>query len=167
MRACYQIKTGQASGRGSTSSILQALNGALENRADIINLSLGGPQIDPLLAEALKQTAASGVIIIAPAGNDRNQKNLTFPASAKSVISVAGQDDNEKSLPNKQVADMADLRLPAQYVMVTLPGNRISFMSGTSFASAEAAGLFAAWQASPEQIASCRKSGNFLDCLKQ
>jgi hypothetical protein len=167
LRACSQINPGQASGQGSTSSIMRALNGALKNRADIINLSLGGPETDPLLAEALKRTAASGVIITAPAGNDRHQKKLAFPASAKSVVSVAGQDDNGEEMPNQQVADKADIRLPAQYVMVTLPGDRISFMSGTSFASAEAAGLFAAWQASPEQIASCRKSGNFLDCLKQ
>jgi hypothetical protein len=59
LRACYQIAPGRAPGRGSTSSLLQALDGALENRAAIINLSLGGPQTDPLLAKALEQSAAA------------------------------------------------------------------------------------------------------------
>jgi glycerol-3-phosphate dehydrogenase len=68
-------------------------------------------------------------------------------------------------MPNQEVADRADLRLPAQYVMVALPGNRINFMSGTSFASAEAAGLFAAWRISPKQLAACRQSGNLFECL--
>jgi subtilisin family serine protease len=43
LRACYQITPDRAPGRGSTSSLLQALDGALENRAAIINLSLGPP----------------------------------------------------------------------------------------------------------------------------
>ncbi|NPA25371.1 MAG: S8 family serine peptidase [Deltaproteobacteria bacterium] len=167
LRACSQLKPGKSPGQGTTSSLLQALNGALENRADIINLSLGSPQADPLLTKALERTAATGVIITAPAGNDQHQKKLAFPASAKPVISVAGLNDNQENMPNKQVAELADLRLPAQYVMVALPGNRISFMSGTSFASAEAAGLLAAWRINQEQVVSCRKSGDFLVCLEQ
>ncbi len=167
LRACSQLEPGKAPGRGTTSSLLRALDGALENRAAIINLSLGGPQADPLLAKALERTAATGIIITAPAGNDHRQEKLAFPASAKAVISVAGLNDNQEKLPNKKVAGLADLLLPAQYVMVALPGNRISFMSGTSFASAEAAGLLAAFQVSPKQVSACRKSGDFLVCLGQ
>jgi hypothetical protein len=68
-------------------------------------------------------------------------------------------------MPNKTVAALADVILPARYVQVSLPGNRTSFMHGTSMASAEAAGLFASLRPDANRMADCRKQDHLIACL--
>jgi subtilisin family serine protease len=128
-------------------------------------MSLGTTSADELVSQAIDTTAATGTILVSPAGNDPAQVTLAFPASHPKVVSVAGQTDKGRPMPNNAVATQADIVLPAQYVQVTLPGNRTSFMHGTSMASAEAAGLFANLHPDASRIADCRKQNHLIACL--
>jgi hypothetical protein len=165
LRACEQLAAGRAAGRCTTSSILQALDQALEKKADIVNMSLGTTSADELVSQAIDTAAATGMILVAPAGNDPAQATLSFPASHPKVVSVAGETDKGRPMPNKTVAALADVILPARYVQVSLPGNRTSFMHGTSMASAEAAGLFASLRPDANRMADCRKQDHLIACL--
>ena len=165
LRACKQVRPDKAEGRCYTSSIIQAIDAAIADKAQFINMSLGAPVPDHLVASGLDTATDAGMVILAPAGNDPHQTGLAFPASHPKVISVAGMLDNGRKMPNDRVAAQADCILPAQYVQVTLPGNRVSFMNGTSMASAEAAGLLADLNPDAKKITACRKTPRLLACL--
>ncbi len=165
LRACKQVRPDKAEGRCYSSTIIQAIDAAIADKARFINMSLGAHVPDLLVASGLDTAADAGMVILAPAGNDPHQTSLAFPASHPKVISVAGLLDNGRKMPNNRVAGLADCVLPAQYIQVTLPGNRVSFMNGTSMASAEAAGVLADLNPDTEKITACRKTPRLLACL--
>jgi serine protease len=76
--------------------IIDGIDWAAENGADIINLSLGGPKSDPitgepydysLLEEAINSAVANNVTVIAAAGND-GRAEVGYPAAFDNVIAV-------------------------------------------------------------------------------
>ena len=86
---------GQA-GFGWSSMIAQGIvyitglkrGGALGTAPVVINMSLGGPALDAVERAAIDYAVASGVIVVAAAGNDGEQ-GMSYPAAYALVISVA------------------------------------------------------------------------------
>jgi serine protease len=72
----------------STIDIAAAINWAVTNGAKVINLSLGGASADPIYEEpAVAQAIASGVVVVAAAGND-GKNVIDYPAADPGVIAV-------------------------------------------------------------------------------
>jgi subtilisin family serine protease len=63
-------------------------SGALGGAPVVINMSLGGSVLDAIEKAAIDYAVASGVIIVASAGNEGNQ-GMGFPGAYEPVISVA------------------------------------------------------------------------------
>jgi subtilisin family serine protease len=61
--------------------------GPLAKSPVVINMSLGGPVLDPVEAAAIKYALARGVLIVAAAGNEGNL-GMSYPGALKEVISV-------------------------------------------------------------------------------
>ncbi|MBN1968421.1 MAG: S8 family serine peptidase [Candidatus Delongbacteria bacterium] len=82
------------------SAIQNALYYAVDNGADIVNMSLGNNSInsDPATDTALQYAYNSGLVLIASSGNDNNS-SIEYPASNQYVIAVgaASPDGNRKS----------------------------------------------------------------------
>ncbi|MDH5518298.1 MAG: DUF5011 domain-containing protein [Gammaproteobacteria bacterium] len=57
-------------------------------KADVINMSLGGPGYNSAFENIVSQVRAAGVIVIAAAGNE-NTSALSYPASYSGVVSVS------------------------------------------------------------------------------
>ncbi|NOZ52396.1 MAG: S8 family serine peptidase [Gammaproteobacteria bacterium] len=95
-------------------------------RADVINLSLGGP-IDvndiPGLSGPFKQARDAGVIIIAAAGND-GKSTLYYPASLDGVVSVSATDIS------KELASYSNF---GATVDVSAPGGDFGDINGDGF----------------------------------
>jgi subtilisin family serine protease len=94
-----QCKTGQAG--GLLSWVLQGIDDAVANHADIINLSLGtlvdldtgeGAGLQALFNQATYAAAQSGAVVIASAGNDgvelSNPRYIELPAQSRDVLAV-------------------------------------------------------------------------------
>ncbi len=68
-------------GGGSLENVASAVNYAADNGADIINVSFVGTSVDADLINSLRDAYKKGVLIVAAAGNDRNDdtgiENLT------------------------------------------------------------------------------------------
>lgn len=77
---------------GKLSSLIIALTWCIENKIDVVNLSLGGPNHSPTLEQKIREAHAHGVACIAAAGNDKGPVN--YPAKYDKVLAVAaiGQD---------------------------------------------------------------------------
>ena len=78
---------------GATSyEIAEALAYAVDNGADVVNMSFGGAGKSRLVQDALDSAAAHGLVLVASAGNDAWDVNSTFPANFDSVIAVSAVD---------------------------------------------------------------------------
>ncbi len=92
----YRVFEDGNRGSGSSFAIIHAIEQAIADRCDIINLSLGmGPGgTDPGIADALRKARAHGILPIAAAGNDGHEQ-VTFPASEPACVAVsaAGRKD--------------------------------------------------------------------------
>ncbi len=64
-----------SSGSGYDSNIATALIYAADHGAGIANLSLGGPDADPVLASAVSYAQSKNVVVVAAAGNSRQSGN--------------------------------------------------------------------------------------------
>jgi minor extracellular serine protease Vpr len=80
---------------GSTVELAAAVDRAVADGMDVLNLSLGGPQIDPsadALSLALANAARAGVPSVVAAGNDfdsRGYGSISSPGTSATAITVA------------------------------------------------------------------------------
>ena len=65
----FGAKVLDSSGSGYSSDVLSAIQWSVDNKADIISLSLGGEYRDSALTTAINNAISSGVTVIAAAGN--------------------------------------------------------------------------------------------------
>lgn len=80
---------------GSTDVTTEALDWAVQNNMDVINMSLGSPygQAGDPSAVAASNAAAAGIVVVASAGNAGHNPYLVgSPSVGKGVISVAAND---------------------------------------------------------------------------
>jgi serine protease len=80
-------------------------------RADVINLSLGGLASSLAEQELFAQARAMGVIIVAAAGNSANSTPF-YPASYDGVVSVSAVDINKNKTPYSNFGTRVDVAAP-------------------------------------------------------
>ncbi len=130
LRACWQQPRSPTTVCDSL-SLAKALQYAIDNKAQVINMSLSGPP-DVLLGRLLDIALARGATVVGavdPAVGDGG-----FPASHAGVIAVS--DDPALTLTGAYLA-------PGRDVPTTEPGGRWFLVSGSSYAAAHVSGLFA------------------------
>ncbi len=132
-----------------------AVDYAVENGADIINLSLGGPAPNaPVLDQALAAAAAAGVIVVAAAGNQGaplpdNPARFAGTAEAAGLALAVGavDEDLDDSGFHNLAGPTEDFFLvaPGVNVVTTEMGGGITEpgVSGTSFATPHVSGALA------------------------
>jgi subtilisin family serine protease len=133
-KACWQPSASVA-GRCNSFTIAQALADALTAKAQVINLSLVGPD-DPLLEALVAKATAAGVIVVGAVSDD---PRLGFPARLPRVLPVAAA---EKAMGSGDGADDI-LRAPARDIVTLVPNGHYDFASGNSLATAQVSGVVA------------------------
>jgi serine protease len=76
------------------SAIIGGLEQAIDDGADVINMSFGGRAPSPHEAAAIQAANRHGIVMVASAGNDANQKS-NFPAAYATVIATGAVDAND------------------------------------------------------------------------
>jgi subtilisin family serine protease len=130
LRACWEQTPQTQSGVCNTFTLAKALQYALSERAQVINLSLTGPR-DRLLERLLEAAARRGVVLVGAAGG----ATAGFPAASPHVIAVAAGPPSPST--------RAELTAPGTRVLSTLPGGAWGYVSGASFAAAHVSGVVA------------------------
>jgi thermitase len=129
-------------GLGSVDKIIRAIEAALKDGLEVLNIS-GGTKHDSLaLKEAIEQTTEKDIIIVAAAGNTPDDKPL-YPAAYEEVIGVVATDKNDRLAAFSNYASTNDIAAPGVDILSTLPGNNYGEGYGTSLASAFVAGACA------------------------
>jgi subtilisin family serine protease len=148
------LKFLDASGSGSTSAAVAAINYATRMRRDFginvvaTNNSWGGGGLSTALRDAIDAGAGSGILFVAAAGNESNNNDATpsYPASypGTSVISVAATDrSNRLASFSNYGATSVDVAAPGVSILSTTPNNSYASYSGTSMAAPHVAGVVA------------------------
>lgn len=76
----------------SNISIVMGLDWATKEKAEVVNMSLGGAMMSSAEAQALKSAEAAGVMVVAASGND-GKPMVSFPAAAPTALAVGAVDE--------------------------------------------------------------------------
>ena len=135
LKACWPKAEGASEAVCDSYSLAQALDVAVIARAQVVNLSLSGPD-DPLLARILAAAVERGSAVVAAV--DPGRPALGFPASLPGVIAVAAE-----GTPFAAAGGRTVLTAPGDDILAPVPGGGYDFFSGSSMASAQVAGVVA------------------------
>lgn len=147
------IKVLAADGAGSDASVAEGIAWAVENGADVVSLSLGGPGESRVMRDAVAYAIAKGVTVVAAMGNDGTNER-SFPAGYPGVIAVGASDARDAIADFSQWGNWISVAAPGVKIMSTLPTYKVDAndygypmrygaMDGTSMATPAVAGLAA------------------------
>ena len=159
------------------------------SRADIINLSLGGPLASAASRELFREVTDAGVVVVAAAGNEASAAPI-YPAAYEPIIAVSAVDLQRRLAPYSNTGAHIDIAAPggnnSQDLngdgypdgVLSTGGNRsstgvsfeYSFLSGTSMAAPHVAGVLALMKSvnpdlSPQDIDALLSLGELSDDL--
>jgi subtilisin family serine protease len=148
---------------GNSPEIAKGIEEAVKDGMDVINLSLGEPEIEPtrdIVVQAIEHAADAGVIPVIAAGNDfgdAGKGSIGSPGTAPQAITVAASTEGDSG-PADVIAGFSssgptpislqlkpDVTAPGVDILSSLPGDQWSNhdWSGTSMASPHVAGAAA------------------------
>ncbi|GAA2322101.1 type VII secretion-associated serine protease mycosin [Streptomyces kunmingensis] len=142
------IKQNDAEGHGDSNDLAKAIDHAVQQRADVINISQDTEKAladDSALAVAVKKALDKKIVVVASAGNDGlggNQK-ATYPASYDGVLAVAASDRNNERAVFSQSGDTVGVAAPGVDMISTVPKGGHCSDNGTSFSAPYVAGVAA------------------------
>jgi subtilisin family serine protease len=148
---------------GNSPEIVKGIEAAVADGMNVINLSLGEPEIEPsrdIVVAAINAAADAGVVPVVAAGNDfaeAGKGSVGSPATATKAITVAASTEGDNG-PADQIAGFSsagptpisllmkpDVTAPGVDILSSLPGDQWSphDWSGTSMATPHVAGAAA------------------------
>jgi len=138
----------------------QAIDYAVANGADIINLSIYCNGVPPTaLEQAILRAHAAGVLIVGIAGNNGCNR-VCYPGCYPSVIAVSATNRENSLASFSNYGSHVTVCAPGDSVISLYPGGEIAEGSGTSFAAphvSAALALILSWNPSlsPEEVLAC------------
>ncbi|MGH6933204.1 MAG: S8 family serine peptidase [Dongiaceae bacterium] len=100
----------------------------------VINLSLSGDR-NRLMALAIRQTLARGMIVVAAAGNNGPGAPPAFPAAEPGVVAVTAIDSDKQVFADANQGPYVDFAAPGVRIWALGTDGADSYHSGTSFAA--------------------------------
>jgi hypothetical protein len=150
------------SGLGITAGdVIRGLDAAIHLGPGVVNLSLGSEIRNPLIDRMVAVTQAAGTLIVAAAGNSRQNGNPPeYPASLPHVLTVGSLDSSSVPSFFSSGSPHVDLSAPGERIWVAVPTllhppDDFDQFDGTSFAAPMvAAAADWRWSMNPELDAS-------------
>lgn len=163
---------GKGSETATNYAIAKAVDRAVADGCDLVNMSLGGGPADPATSAAIADARSRGVVVVCAAGNDYRDpvsypgadaralavsafgRKGTFPRDSTETADVAtpyGKDKKNFLAAFTNVGLEIDLTGPGVGVVSTVPGG-YAVMGGTSMACPAVTGMMARVMASNPQL---------------
>jgi len=132
-------------GEGEWDDLASGITHATDNGVDIISMSLGGTGGSSLVNSACTYAWNHGVLLVAAAGNYNMDLDVTpfYPACYSTVIAVSATDSSDQRWSDSNYGNKIELAAPGVSVYSTIPGNRYTYLTGTSMACPHASGVAA------------------------
>lgn len=118
-------------GSGTTADIVEGINYAVNNRAKVINMSLGGSYYSQTLKDALATARDNGALVITAAGNAGEDNDITdqYPCNydLDNNLCIAALDQNYSLASFSNYGDQTvDVGAPGVNILSSYPGATVS-----------------------------------------
>jgi major intracellular serine protease len=146
------LKALNQEGHGSIDSVVRALyyaalwRGGKGEKVDVVCLSLGTKDDNPLLKEAVKYLVRIGILVVVASGNDGDgtkKEEYRYPGYYNEVIQVGSIEKNLTSSYFSNNNKEIDISAPGSGIFSTYLNNTYKVLSGTSMATPFVAGSLA------------------------
>ncbi|MCO6450025.1 MAG: S8 family serine peptidase [Caldilineales bacterium] len=124
--------------------VAAAIYYAVDNDADIINLSLGGPSPSQTLTAAINYALERDVLVVAASGNSGGA--VYFPAAMPGVVAVGGTAADDALYARSSRGPQLDIVAPAVDILSTWASSLVGGyfrQTGTSMATPQVTGVLA------------------------
>ncbi|MBT2689521.1 S8 family peptidase [Bacillus sp. ISL-47] len=141
------VKVLNKNGSGQYEWIINGIHYAIEQNADVISMSLGGPADVPELYNAIKAAVKKNILVVCAAGNegdgDDSTDEFAYPGCYNEVISVGAisleRDSSEFTNSHNEI----DCVAPGEGILSTYLNGKYATLSGTSMAAPHVSGALA------------------------
>lgn len=150
------VKIMSREGTGSTANLLTAIRWSADQGARVINMSVGGFPYSQAMQDAVNYAWSRGAVLIGAAGNNRREENF-YPASFDNVVSVSATQPEDEFSNWSSWGPKVDVSAPGSSVLTTNcyactyadhhTWGSHTYISGTSFATPNVAGVVALMRA--------------------
>ena len=141
------VRVGDESGKADSYALAAGILASLDAGVQIINISMGTTEDNPLIREAVVMAQSRGVVIVAASGNSKRDE-ACYPAAYPGVISVGAVDARGTHLDFSNYGSSLSVTAPGYLVSAAWPGNRFARISGTSASAPIVTGAIAATMSS-------------------
>lgn len=151
----YAVKVLGDDGSGAIEWIVKGIDWAIEQKMDIISMSLGSSMGHPALHDAVKRAYAKNVTIIAAAGNDGDEypdDDIDYPGRYPETICVGAINKYLKRSWFSSDGEELDIMAPGEDILSTYLDNDYKILSGTSMATPFISGVVALIIAKHRQV---------------
>jgi subtilisin family serine protease len=139
-KACWYADRSSGKARCSSWTLAKAIDFAIREHSQVLNLSLKGPD-DALLERLLVAAEGRGIVVVAAASED--EKGPGFPAASPIAIAVIASDNHGDIKPRVWLEHKFAIAAPGVDILTTVPKGGYDFVSGSSFSAAEVSGVVA------------------------
>ena len=126
-------------GNSDQATIAKAIQWAVDNGADVINMSFGSLDESNAIQSAIQYADQHRVTLISSAGNDDSQAQQ-IPARFGQVVGVAATDIWDVKASFSNYGSVVGVDAPGVSIIAPYPGGYYAVVSGTSFAAPIVAG---------------------------
>ncbi|MCG7344067.1 S8 family serine peptidase [Sporosarcina sp. ACRSL] len=137
------IRAVDKEGRGYDYHIAEGIRYAVDNGADVINMSFVGEEYSTYLAEAITYALQHDVVVVVASGNESTDTAPLYPAGEEKVIVVGAVDRNNRIADFSNTGASIDIVAPGVDILSSVPGGSFKSYSGTSTATPFVSGIAA------------------------
>lgn len=141
----YIGKVANKKGNTNIDWLSKGIDWAIQEKVDIINLSLEFPEGSEQLHQLVKKAERVNMMILASGGNIKyeNDSSKAYPASYKEVISVGMLNKNGNIFSQEFSKKAVDVFFPGEDITGTYFNHKLTLDTGVSYATAYASGVVA------------------------
>lgn len=148
----YSVKVLSANGVGTLEGVVAGIQWAIDQKVDIINMSLTTINDDKALRDIAQKAYEAGIVVIAASGNEREKglyNDVLYPARFSSVIAVGSVSKLNKLSYFSNYGASQELVAPGEGILSSFTDSKTTsnedyaISEGTSVASPFVAGTFA------------------------
>jgi subtilisin family serine protease len=144
----YAVKVLDKNGKGWLSDLIEGLEWCINNKMDIVNMSLGSSSDNQSFHDAIRKVYEAGIIQVAAAGNNGlTDGSIDYPAKYPETIAVSavGQNSDGSLYPANfsSYGQEIDLTAPGVSIKSTYINGNYKTFDGTSMATPHVSGVAA------------------------